>query len=405
MQAYISEKSIEALEVQGGAKSAYILDVEIKGFKVTKSYAGTCSFSIQYKDLNGVQRQEKIGTYPDTSCLQARTTAAQKLAAIGDYKLAQAGRGTATVRSTLTVSEFFNTVYLPLKKTQVRAWSTQNSLFRNHIEPSLGEMNLSDVTQEHVVALHALLIAKPVGNKRWANSKGKTLAPATVNRILILLKHMFNIALERKVPGLMQNPITMVIQANRDFKARCLSREEITALLVAVDAQEDEQFSLVVRLLLFTGLRRSNVLAMEWSWVNFSEGSVTVPKENDKAKKGYKIFLSDVALDLLKDYRDSLGLKHSPTQGYVFPNPKTGLPYVCRRGIWTTCRDNAGLPDLRMHDLRHTYATMMLNSGSDVTDVQKALGHTQLVTTVRYLHINEQRKREKANAAVSWMLL
>lgn len=404
MKKYINERTIETLQIPSGKTSCYLLDTELKGFKVTKSYAGTISFSIQYKDPNGIQRQEKIGNYGEMGCPEARTLAAKRLRAIHAYKDTVRKFGQSAVPCTITVSEFFYKTYLPLKKTEVRAWQTQEALFRNHVDPALGNKVLSDVSREDCIALHADLMYKPTSYKPAEGEKQKTLSVATVNRILILVKHMFNIALQRDIPGLKGNPMKIVIHADRSFKARCLTKEEINALIESIDSQGDAHLSTAIRLLLFTGLRRSNVFSLRWGWVNFSEGSIAVPKEFDKAKRGYKIFLSDYALETLKAHQRREGKSGFNPNGYAFANPKTGKPFRTRRSIWLSCTEKAGVAGLRMHDLRHTYATMMLDSGSDITDVQKALGHTQLATTVRYLHINEQRKREKANAAAVWML-
>src|SRR5690606_37500501 len=106
-------------------------------------------------------------------------------------------------------------------------------------------------------------------------------------------------------------------------------------------------------------------------------------------------YMADDVNMLLKVRREkALGL-------WVFPNPRTGKPYRTCRAAWVSARNTAKLPDLRMHDLRHTYASMMLDSGADIIDVQQALGHTQLKTTAIYLHLRDERKRTRANAAVA----
>lgn len=142
-----------------------------------------------------------------------------------------------------------------------------------------------------------------------------------------------------------------------------------------------------------TGLRRENVLAMRWEWLDDARGTLTIPAEADKARKGFVLYLSTGVLNLLRERRKAV-------QGpWVFPNLKTGKPFSSCREAWVTARNKANLQGLRMHDLRHTYASMMLDSGADIVDVQRALGHTQLKTTAVYLHLTEGRKRATANAA------
>jgi len=107
------------------------------------------------------------------------------------------------------------------------------------------------------------------------------------------------------------------------------------------------------------------------------------------------LHLSAGVLDLLRNRRVAV---EGP---WVFPNPKTGKPYYSCWDAWVTTRNKAGLPGLRMHDLRHTYASMMLQSGSDIFAVQQALAHTQLKTTALYLHLTEGQKRLHANNAAT----
>ena len=151
----------------------------------------------------------------------------------------------------------------------------------------------------------------------------------------------------------------------------------------------------IVRLIAATGLRRANVLKMEWAWFDAERGMLTVPPASDKGGKGFSIRLADSVVDYLVER------KQHATGRYVFSNPRTGRPYHSRFSAWDSVRKRAGLPMVRIHDLRHSYASLMLESGSDIVDVQAALGHTQLKTTAVYLHLREGRKRERANAAVA----
>lgn len=136
------------------------------------------------------------------------------------------------------------------------------------------------------------------------------------------------------------------------------------------------------------------MLSMQWSWLDLERGTLTVPDWADKAKQGFSVFLAAEVVGLLK--------KRQPNAAscWVFPNPKTGKPYHSCRAAWEMVRKRAGLPTLRTHDLRHTFASMMLESGADIIDVQAALAHTQLKTTTVYLHLLDSRKQNKANAAV-----
>jgi integrase len=211
-----------------------------------------------------------------------------------------------------------------------------------------------------------------------------------VKRILILVRHIFNEAIRDKSNTLKENPThSLQLTTVRKVKGKFLTPTQLTALLRAAEESDNKCLPDIIRVMGTTGLRRENVLAMEWAWIDEARGTLTVPAEADKAKKGFVLHLSAPVLNLLRNRRLVVD---GP---WVFPNPKTGKPYH-------SCRDaRANLSGLRMHDLRHTYASMMLDSGADIVDVQHALGHTQLKTTAVYLHLREARKREHANAATT----
>ena len=208
----------------------------------------------------------------------------------------------------------------------------------------------------------------------------------------------FNVAIADPAVIVTKNPTAQLkLKSERKVKGQYLSKAEVQRLLNL--AQEtDPELCDFITLLVLTGMRRSNVLHMQWRWVDLERGTVTVPAEEDKAGIGFVKHLSIPALAILK--RRFAALRAGQVAStWVFVNPRTGKPYASRRSAWETLRERAGLPDLRFHDLRHTFASMMLDAGADIVDVQQALGHTQLKTTTVYLHLTEGRKKDMANAA------
>ena len=257
-----------------------------------------------------------------------------------------------------------------------------------------GKVRLDEVSGQDIIAFNTLLREKLVAGGCWKKQASKLLSDGTVKRILILVRHIFNVAIKDTGNTLCKNPThALQLTTQRNVKGKFLTREQLSALLKAAEASVNKSLADIIRVMGGTGLRRENVLAMEWSWLNLSRGSLTVPAEADKAKKGFVLHLSAGVVNVL---RQRQGLANGP---WVFPNPKTGKPFGSCRATWVTARELAGLADLRMHDLRQTFASMMLDNGADIVDVQHALGHTQLKTTAVYLHLTEARKRNFANAA------
>lgn len=399
MKLHITEKALKEIVFSDNSSSIKVFDAEVSGFGAQMTKKGSGSYFVTFRDASGRQCHEKLVAVGAVSAQMARNQARLRLEEVRQAK----GQGGAVRRATgKTVSEFFYDVFVPKLRSEQRNYETHASIFRNHVEPMLGALRLDDVNEAHVLQLQEQLMRTPVAGGKWKTQTGKTLSPATVKRVLILVRHIFNVALQEKVPGLRENPTRHLrLTSNRQVRGKFLSAEELQRL-IAVIAERDADYLETVLLLALTGLRRGNVFGMEWSWVDLEQGTVQIPAHADKAKQGFTKVLPKLARDILVRRFAAMqeGQVASP---WVFANPKTGKPYASRRSLWETCRREAGLDNLRYHDLRHTFASMMLESGADIIDVQKALGHTQLKTTAVYLHLTDARKRERAEAAAAHM--
>jgi integrase len=141
----------------------------------------------------------------------------------------------------------------------------------------------------------------------------------------------------------------------------------------------------------FTGARKREALDARWEDFDFERRLWRIP--TTKLGKPRHVPLSDGVLSLLTSMPRSL---KSP---YVFANPKTGKAYVSFFASWDTARTKAGLSDVRVHDLRHSFASLLINSGRSLYEVQKLLGHTQIKTTQRYAHLAPETLLDASNAA------
>lgn len=391
MKLHITEKAVKEAVVPEGKKSFLIFDTEQTGFAVQKTATGNMSFVVLYRNEFKKQRQEKLGGVGEISSNAARALARAFLA---NLKEKNQGLPRGRMVQAPTMDEFFFKTFLPKVKIESRSYETHASIYRNHIQAEFGQRRMNEVDGDEIVDFAGRLREKQVSGGRWAKSSTRTLSEGTVKRILILVRHIFNEAIRTKSTNVKENP-THAIQLTtvRKIVGKFLTRVQLKALLKAAEESQNADLPDIIRVMGATGLRRDNVLAMRWSWFDEARATLSVPAEEDKAKKGFVLHLSAGVLAILR------GRLEASESEWVFPNPKTGKPYHSCRNAWVTAREAAGLPSLRMHDLRHTYASMMLDSGSDIVDVQHALGHTQLKTTAGYLHLTEGRKRHNANAA------
>ena len=391
MKLHITEKAVREIVVPPGKKHILIFDTEQVGFAVQKTGTGNMSYIVMYRDAFKKQRQDKLGKVGEISANAARAMAYANLTHL-EHQKKGLPRGRLLLSPTMDAF-FFNTL-LPKVKLESRSYETHASIYRNHIQPQFGNRRLNEIVGEEIVDFAGLLREKRVSGGRWEKSSTRTLSEGTVKRILILVRHIFNEAIRNKGTHVTVNPTHAIkLTTVRKIVGKFLTREQLKALLRAAEGSQNPDLPDIIRVMGATGLRRDNVLAMRWSWFDEARAILCIPAEDDKAKKGFVLHPSAGVLEVLRSR-----MKESDSE-WVFPNPQTGKPYYSCRNAWVTAREKAGLPGLRMHDLRHTFASMMLDSGSDIVDVQQALGHTQLKTTAGYLHLTEGRKRHNANAA------
>lgn len=284
-----------------------------------------------------------------------------------------------------TIGAFFTEKYLPYIKSYKRSWDTDDSMMRNHLLPRLGHKHMGSLTPSDV----AVFIEQ---------MKSEGYAPGTCNRALVLLRYGYTLAVRWKLPGVESNPVKEVKNLSDDNKIeRFLTAEQTARLMAAVRESESEMLPNIVLFLLYTGARKREVLDAKWADVDWERKSWRIPKT--KSGKIRHIPLSSGALQLLESLKrlatmaggmnnadsDDLACRH------IFANPQTGLPYVSFYYSWDAARIRAGLPDLRVHDLRHSFASFLVNAGRSLYEVQELLGHADIRTTSRYAHLSRER--------------
>lgn len=176
------------------------------------------------------------------------------------------------------------------------------------------------------------------------------------------------------------------------MRERYISQEEAQRLFEALEASDSKMLKYIVAMLLLTGARKREVLDARWSDFDLENRLWRI--EFNKTGKPRHVPLSDGALQLLASLPRREGCD------YAFANPDTGKPFVSFFYSWDTARKRAGMADVRIHDLRHSFASFLINGGRSLYEVQKILGHTQVKTTQRYAHLSHDSLVAAANTAV-----
>jgi integrase len=353
-------------------------DAILKGFMLEVRASGGKTYYQRYTDERGRERQFKIGPADVLTLQQARRKAKQiKAEAIlgGDPQQARQVR-----RSVPTLQLFVDQRYLPFVKGYKRSWKTDETVLRVHILPQLGRYFLDEIRPEFII---------DVTNKM----RSEEYAPGTVARIIVIMRYVFNLACKWKVLPHGTNPASGIPVPPDVQRSRYLSKLEAGRLLASIRADENQIAAKAIMLLFLTGARRNEITQAEWAYIDWQRSTLFVPK----SKNGHTryIQLNSTAIELLKSVPRTDGNR------YIFPAPTTGRPMPHLFFPWDRIRKRAELQDFRLHDLRHSFASFLVNDGERLNVVQKLLGHTNPRTTQRYAHLSADRLGQAAETVAS----
>jgi integrase len=223
-----------------------------------------------------------------------------------------------------------------------------------------------------------------------SDMRGDGYAAGTTNNVLMLLCRIFNLAHKWKVPGAGDNPTGGLDRAPPNERQRFLTAQETDRLIASLAEDENRAAAQAIMLLLLTGARRNEITRAKWENVDWTQRVLRVPVS--KSGKPRTIALNTAAMAVLKSIpRDS-------ACPYIFPTRLIGV-----YNPWDRIRRRAGLADVRLHDLRHSFASLLVNQGVSLYVVQGLLGHASPRMTQRYAHLAPQTLLDAAEMVCSGM--
>ena len=384
MKIDFASKTLEALTIPNQKFKSSFTDIRTRGLQFELRPSGGF-FSYRYTHQQR-QRSIPIGRYGVISVADARNQALSlaRMVALGQdpMQIKEEQRGC------LSLHDFYVIRYLPFAKANKRSWKSDASLYNNHIQDVFGQVKLNQISNLDVQ--HFLY-------KKVADGSAK----GTANRMLSLIRHMFNLALNWKITGVKENPAKGIKSFEENNKIeRYVSPEEASALKQALENSENPSLKFIIAFLLVTGARKNEALKARWQDVDFNANVWRIPVS--KSGRVRHVPLSSTALQFLRLIQihnaEVLG-PQAVSCPFIFPNPNTQKPFSSVFYAWDTARKKAGLADVRIHDLRHTFASTLVNQGVPLYEVQKLLGHSQIRTTERYAHLQQKRLQESAGFA------
>ena len=365
----LTDKRVRAL--QAPPKSNRITyDSEVSGFGLRVTAAGARSFVLNYRrKADGLDRRWTIGSFPDWTTGAARDEA-KRLKRLIDGGADPVGDN-KTDRAAPTVAELcdrFAQEFIPrLRPASGRDYGIA---IRKYIRPALGRHKVASVTHGDIAALHRRITVS---------------ASYQANRTVALLSRLFNLAVRWGWRA--DNPAKGIERNQETKRHRYLSPDELSRLTVALAEHPDQQAADILRLLLLTGARRGEVQAAKWADLDLAAGVWVKPGATTKQKTLHRVPLSAPARQLLADLHRDRGETE-----YVFPG-RLGGHRVELKWNWAAICKAARLNELRIHDLRHSYASQLVSAGFSLPIIGALLGHTQPSTTHRYAHLADDPLR------------
>jgi integrase len=359
-------------------KDFLLWDDELKGFIAKITPKGKRCYFLVYRDRNRIQRWKKIGDHPVITCEEARDIARGWLNEMTHGKEPSVNKKGSLKTTHPTMRELadrYMAEHAPRKK--LLSQKKDEQLWRMHILPSIGNLKIAALTRQDLLTLHSSLKDIPI----------------TANRVLSLLSKALNLAELWGYRPDGSNPCRHIPKNKENKREYFLSSEELERLATVLSEEEENGTSmasaiLAIRLLILTGCRLREILTLQWKEVDFECQSL---KLSDSKTGSRAVYLSEEAMELLKTCsRD----EHNP---YVVSGKKDKAHLVNLRKAWCRIREKANLPNVRIHDLRHTFASMAIKQKVDLYYLSKLLGHKTIQTTQRYAHLVGDPLVEAAN--------
>jgi integrase len=374
----LTKKMIDKLEKQD--KDYSVFDSELPGFGVRVLPSGRKSYILQYRASRTKVRKKALGMHGVIALDEARKKAFSMLAevqsGIDPVGVTQEKQNALTLRE---LAQKFITEHIDVHLKEKTAWGYKRNLDKFFL-PELGDLKVTEVQRSDIAAFH--------------HRRRKT--PYEANRCFAMISKMFNLAEMWGMRPDNTNPCRHLKKYPEYKRERYLTSEETKRLgevLRQMVQEESESLSAIhcIKLLLFTGCRLSEIQTMKWAYIKWDQNEIHLPDSKTGAKT---VYISNAVIQLLHAIKSHLDTPIG--NPYVIYGKLEGAHLTDMQKPWQRIRKRAGLSDVRIHDLRHSFASYAASQGMSLQMIGKLLGHTQVQTTARYAHLMSDSIKEAA---------
>ena len=349
-------------------------DSELTGFMIEVKNTSSKTYYYRYR-VNTSQKMIRIGTINELSLEDAKKR----------YYELKEQQSNPTIQANqeeqlnpITFQEFYNSYYLPYIKAHIKSYETNISVFKNHILKDLSNTSMADLKKLDIKRLHNEMITI------------KNLSRATANKFLIFLSSAYKLANEFELLN-SYNPCRGIKEFELNNQRQIfLTQSQTKRLLNEVNKSSNIHLKYIVPMLLLSGARKREVLDAKWCDFDNINNLWTIPLTKNGKKR---------ILPITKPLQTILNQIPKDKTPYLFASPLTLKPYISIYQSWNSARTKANLKEVRMHDLRHTYASALVNAKCSLYEIQVLLGHSTAKITQRYAHLSNESLMKASSCA------
>lgn len=366
-------------------KRIYKRDIKEKGLVLCKTHTGNISFYLR-KMVDGKDGRILIGHYPELSIENARKKALALKGNIAEGKNPQKDKN--NLKQEITFGELWQKYMDHHSKLHKKSWQEDEDYYKRHLQP-FKDTKISNISQSDIQVLQSKVSAK----------NGIFVA----NKLLAIISVVFNKAIEWGWQG--QNPAKNIKKFKEKSRDRFLKKDELPRFFKALQEEENDLFKDYFYISIFTGIRKSNILATRWIDIDFDQKNLYVPDSKNGEPQNFP--LSDIVIDILKKRKianKKLDLKDFQSQ-WVFPSLTSASGHLEEpKKAWMRIKKRANIEDLRIHDLRRTLGSYQAINGSSLEIIGKSLNQKSIKATKIYARLSNDPVRKSIDMAVDKML-
>ena len=366
----LTQNAVSRLKFDRAGPSVQIRwDDKVPGLGARVYPSGKRSYLIDYRDADGLKRRSVLGPANVMALAQARDKAREQLSA-----LRMTGADPLKEKRAAQLQRWgdYRKSYIQhIEKKGNKAWKDQDRLLER-MTARWDSRNIGSISRQDVAALH---------HKIGTDQPGRPGTPYLANRLLSYLSHAFNIAVDiASYPEQNPNPARRIKRFKETSRRRRVELEELPTLFAAIEAEPNRVAANYLKLILFTGMRRSEALSARWRYWDKTRKVLVLP--DTKQGEPHAVPLNTLAVELLK------GIKRTRGNPYIFATDSGHL--VNPDKAWRRIRVSAGMPDLRIHDLRRSVGSLMAESNKSLHIIGAVLGHKKPATTAIYARLGHK---------------